>query len=132
MSVVNLGCDSRGNHDLFYCLRFETPLTWRARSPYLYPPRTEWPNYTPRHWVSFSSPPTTRSAAVEVFEPTSTRRNNSRVRVKVNLRLAAYRKCTRKYLSFCSFRFQKNLQHTLITSTRQGFEVGKLAYNCEY
>jgi hypothetical protein len=24
----------------FYCFRFETPPTWRARSPYLYPPGT--------------------------------------------------------------------------------------------
>jgi hypothetical protein len=24
--------------------------TWRARSPYLYPPRTGWPSYTPRHF----------------------------------------------------------------------------------
>jgi hypothetical protein len=23
---------------IIYCLRFETPPTWRARSPYLYPP----------------------------------------------------------------------------------------------
>jgi hypothetical protein len=28
-----------------------------------------WPGYTPRHWVSFSSPPTTRRATVEIFEP---------------------------------------------------------------
>jgi hypothetical protein len=41
-----------------YCLRFETPQTWRARSPYLYPPETGCPNYTPRHWVPFPSPPT--------------------------------------------------------------------------
>jgi hypothetical protein len=27
----------------FYCLRFETPLTWRATSPYLYPPGTGFP-----------------------------------------------------------------------------------------
>jgi hypothetical protein len=27
----------------FYCLRFETPPTWRARSPYLYPPGKGWP-----------------------------------------------------------------------------------------
>jgi hypothetical protein len=39
----------------FYCLRFETPPTWKARSPCLYPSGTGWPNYTPRHWVSFSS-----------------------------------------------------------------------------
>jgi hypothetical protein len=36
-----------------YCLRFETPPTWRATSPYLYPPGTGWAGYTPRHWVSF-------------------------------------------------------------------------------
>jgi hypothetical protein len=44
----------------FYCLKFDTPLTWTARSPYLYPPGTGRPGYTPRHWVSFSSPHTTR------------------------------------------------------------------------
>jgi hypothetical protein len=31
------------------------PPTWRARPPYLYPPVTRWPSYTPRHWVPFSS-----------------------------------------------------------------------------
>jgi hypothetical protein len=31
-----------------YCLRFETPSTWRVRSPYLYPPGTGWPSYTPK------------------------------------------------------------------------------------
>jgi hypothetical protein len=54
-------------------LRFETPPTWRARSPYLYPPGRGWPNYAPRHWVPLSSPPTTGRATVEVFELTSTR-----------------------------------------------------------
>jgi hypothetical protein len=55
---------------IFYCLRFGTPLTWRVRSPYLYTPGTEWPNYTPgsgfpfRHllrlaglWWKYSNPP---------------------------------------------------------------------------
>jgi hypothetical protein len=50
----------------FYCLRFETP-------PYLYPPGTGYPSYTTRYWVPFSSPPATRRAAVEVFDPASTR-----------------------------------------------------------
>jgi hypothetical protein len=50
-------------------LRFGTPKTWRARSPYLYPPGTGRPGYTPRHWVPFSSPPTTRRAIAEVFDP---------------------------------------------------------------
>jgi hypothetical protein len=54
----------------FYFLRFETPPpppTWRVRSPYLYPPETGRPSHNPRHWVPFSSPPTTRRATVEVF-----------------------------------------------------------------
>jgi hypothetical protein len=52
------------------------PPTWRARSPYLYLPGTEWPIYTPRHWVPFSSPLTTRRATVKIFEPGSTRRTS--------------------------------------------------------
>jgi hypothetical protein len=55
-----------------YCLRLKTPLTWRARSRYLYPPGTGWPGYALRHWVPFLSPPMTRNAMVEVFNPTST------------------------------------------------------------
>jgi hypothetical protein len=58
---------------IFYCLKFEIPSTWRTKSPYLYPPGKVWPGYTPRHWVLFTSPPTTRRATVEVFDPTSTR-----------------------------------------------------------
>jgi hypothetical protein len=59
----------------FYCLIFDTPPTWRAKSPYLYPAGTEWPGYTPGHWVPFSSPATNRRATVEVFEPASKRNN---------------------------------------------------------
>jgi hypothetical protein len=56
----------------FYCVRFDTPPTWRARSPYLYPPGTGWPGYTPRHWVPSSSRHTTRGDTVESFDPAST------------------------------------------------------------
>jgi hypothetical protein len=66
-----LGPSPAGLVTIFYCLRFETPPTWRARSPCLYPLGTRWPSYTPRHWVPFSWPPTTRRAMVEVFEPAS-------------------------------------------------------------
>jgi hypothetical protein len=38
----------------FYCLKFETFPSWRARSPYVYPQGTGWPGYTPRHWVPVS------------------------------------------------------------------------------
>jgi hypothetical protein len=42
--------------------------------PRIYAPLgTEWPSCTPRHWVSFSSPPGTLAAPVEVFEPAFTR-----------------------------------------------------------
>jgi hypothetical protein len=54
------------NHTL---LSSEVPKTWSARFPYLYPPGTGWPSYTPRHWVPFTSPLTTRRASVEVFLP---------------------------------------------------------------
>jgi hypothetical protein len=57
---------------LFSCLSFETPPTWRPKSPYLHPPGTGWPSYNPRHWVPFSSPPTTCRATLEVFENAST------------------------------------------------------------
>jgi hypothetical protein len=36
---------------IFYCLKFETPPTLTARFLNLFPPRTGWPTYTPRHWV---------------------------------------------------------------------------------
>jgi hypothetical protein len=63
----------RGLMTTFHCLRFETPPNCRARYPYLYPPETGCPDYTPRHWVPFSSPPSTLRATVEVFDPASTR-----------------------------------------------------------
>jgi hypothetical protein len=60
---------------IFNYLRFETPPTWTARSPYLYPPGTGWPSYTLSHWVHFSLPPTTSRTTVEVFRLASTRRS---------------------------------------------------------
>jgi hypothetical protein len=71
-SAVILKLDSRGPYDHIFCLRFDTALTWRARSPCLYLSGTGWPSYTLRHWVPSSPPPTTRRVAVEEFEPAST------------------------------------------------------------
>jgi hypothetical protein len=31
---------------VFYCLAFETPPTWRVRSPFSYHPGRGWPSYT--------------------------------------------------------------------------------------
>jgi hypothetical protein len=67
------GLSPAGLMTIFYRLRFDTPPTWRARSPYFYPPGAGWPSYTPGHWVPFSLPPTTRRDTVKVFEPASTR-----------------------------------------------------------
>jgi hypothetical protein len=50
--AATLGSKSCRNHD-HTLLSFETPAAWRARSPYLYPPGTGWPSYTPGHWVPF-------------------------------------------------------------------------------
>jgi hypothetical protein len=55
------------------------PLTRRVRSLYLCPPVTGWPSYTPRHRVSFSSPPTTRRATVEAIKPASTQECTERL-----------------------------------------------------
>jgi hypothetical protein len=44
----------------YFAVSSETPPTWRARFPYLYPPGTGWPSYTPGHWVPFLSSLTTR------------------------------------------------------------------------
>jgi hypothetical protein len=51
----------------YYTVSFEAPPTWRASSPYLSPPGTGWPSYTPGHWVPFLSSLTSRRATVEVF-----------------------------------------------------------------
>jgi hypothetical protein len=63
--VCNLQC----NHSIvrvtqnpkpYFTVSSETPATWRARFPYLYPPGTGWPSYTPGHWVPFTSSLMTR------------------------------------------------------------------------
>jgi hypothetical protein len=46
-------------HGPYFTVSSETPPTWRARSPYLYPPGTGWPSYTPGHWFPILSPLTT-------------------------------------------------------------------------
>jgi hypothetical protein len=63
--VCNLQC----NHSMvrvaqnpkpYFTVSSETPPTWRAKFPYLYPPGTGSPSYTPGHWVPFTSSLTTR------------------------------------------------------------------------
>jgi hypothetical protein len=54
----------------YFTVRFKTLPTWWARSLYVYPPGTWWPNYTSSQWVPFSLRPTT---CKEVFKPPSMR-----------------------------------------------------------
>jgi hypothetical protein len=81
--------DSPKFRPVFISLHFLTINFYRARSSALrptpqpagpglciyVPPVTGWPGFTPTHLVSFSSSPTTFSAAMEilVFKPTPTR-----------------------------------------------------------
>jgi hypothetical protein len=65
--TIGAGPSVTGLVTIFYCFKFKTPPTWRARPPYSYHPGTGWPSYTPRHWVPFSSPPTTPLAYVKVM-----------------------------------------------------------------
>jgi hypothetical protein len=58
--------------------QFQLHYTQRGSSVFI-SPGTGWPSYTPRHWVPFPSPPATRRATVEVFEPASTRAENVRM-----------------------------------------------------
>jgi hypothetical protein len=52
LASASSGTSPTGPTRKLYCLRFETPPTGRASSPYLYPPGTGWLGYTHSHWVS--------------------------------------------------------------------------------
>jgi hypothetical protein len=59
-----LGPSPAGLVTIFYSLRFETPPTWRARSSYLYPPRTGWPSYIPCY-IAFA--PTAQGTSIPLL-----------------------------------------------------------------
>jgi hypothetical protein len=69
---IILGPEFSAIHDHILLSQIRGFPTWRARHPYLYPPGTGWPSYTSRHRVPSSSPPSTRRATVDVYEPAST------------------------------------------------------------
>jgi hypothetical protein len=71
-STVILGCGSRGTHD-------QILLSQIGHSPYL---EGQVPIFISlRHWVTFTSPPTTRRDTVEVVEPASSVGNLTQVKV---------------------------------------------------
>jgi hypothetical protein len=88
--AVTLRSESSGTHDQILLSQIRDSPTCKARSLYLYPPGTGWPSCTLRHRVPFSSPPTTRRATMNIYEPASTRVTSNcpkQVKVKVTLRL---------------------------------------------
>jgi hypothetical protein len=92
-SAVILESESRGSHEHILL----SQLRDSPRSTYLYPPRTGCPSFNPRHWVPFSSPPTTRRAIVEYSNtlPYSWNGRKDKVRIRVTLRLTLYRQSVR-------------------------------------
>jgi hypothetical protein len=66
-SAFILRFESRRAHDHILLSKIRDSPNLESRFPYLYPPGTGWPSYTPRHWVPFPSPFTTRRATVEVI-----------------------------------------------------------------
>jgi hypothetical protein len=73
-SAVILRPESRETHDHILLSQIRDSPNLNGQVPVFLSPGTEWPSYTPRHWVPFSSPPTciTRRATVHIFEPAST------------------------------------------------------------
>jgi hypothetical protein len=67
-SAVILGSESRRTRDHISLSQVRVSPNLEGKAPYLYPSRTEWLRYTPRHWVLFSSPTTTRRVTVEVLD----------------------------------------------------------------
>jgi hypothetical protein len=74
-SAVILRSESRGSHAHISLspIRDSPKLEGQVPVFTVYPTGTGWSSYNPRHWFPFSSPPTTRRATVEVFDPASTR-----------------------------------------------------------
>jgi hypothetical protein len=71
-STVILWSDFRGTHDHILLSQIQDSHNLKDQVPVFISPRNRVPRFTPRHWVPFSSPPMTRRATVEVFEPPPT------------------------------------------------------------
>jgi hypothetical protein len=72
-SAVILRSESRGNHDHILLSQIPDSPNLEGQVPVFISRRNRVAQlYTPRHWVPFSSPPSTRTVTVEVFDPAST------------------------------------------------------------
>jgi hypothetical protein len=72
-SAVILGSKSLGTHDNILLSQIRNSPNLEGQVPVFISPRKRMAPLYPRHWVPFSSPPTSNRATLEVFEPASTR-----------------------------------------------------------
>jgi hypothetical protein len=70
-SAVIVRSESRGTHDYILLSQIRDSPNLEGQVPVFISPKNR--VASPRHWVSFSLPPTTRRATVKVFDPASTR-----------------------------------------------------------
>jgi hypothetical protein len=59
-SAVILGSESRGTHDHILLSQARDSVNMEGQVPIFISPRNRVVQYTPKHWVLFSSPPTAR------------------------------------------------------------------------
>jgi hypothetical protein len=69
--AVILRSESRGTHDHILLSQIQDSPKLEGQAPVFISPRNTVARLYPRHWVPFSSPPTTRRATVEVSDPAS-------------------------------------------------------------
>jgi hypothetical protein len=73
-SAVVLGAESRGTPDHILLPQIRDSPNLEGQVPLFMCPSDRVAQLYPRHWVPFSSPPTTHRVTVEVFDPASTSR----------------------------------------------------------
>jgi hypothetical protein len=66
------GLSPVGLKTIFYCSNFWDSPNLEGQVPVVYPPGTAWHRYTPEHWVTFTSPLTTRMAIGHCKDTTET------------------------------------------------------------
>jgi hypothetical protein len=72
-SAVIVRSESRWIHYLILLSQIRDSPNMESQVPVFISPGTGWSGYTPRHQVLFSTPPVTRRATVELFDPASKR-----------------------------------------------------------
>jgi hypothetical protein len=88
-SAVILRSDSRGTCDHILLSQIRDSPNLEGQVPVFISPRNGMDRLYPRHWIPFSSPPTTCRAVVEVFNSAFTRELTSDLQVEYLCNLEA-------------------------------------------